>query len=215
VIAIVDYRAGNLTSVRLALDELGRESVITSDPTAIAAAERVIFPGVGAAGAAMRNLAELGLIEPLRRAVAGGRPFLGICLGMQILFDRSEEDGGVATLGLLPGRVARFRPNDPRDKIPHMGWNRVRFVRPHPVFEEMPAEGFFYFVHSYYAAPARAEHTLGVSDYAGGEFCAIAGAGNVIATQFHIEKSGPLGLRMLDAFARWDGRAAPAGARPC
>lgn len=215
MIAIVDYRAGNLTSVRLTLDELGRESVITSDPAVIAAADRVIFPGVGAAGAALKNLAELGLIETLRRVVAGGTPFLGICLGMQILFDRSEEDGGVAGLGLLPGAVVRFRPRDPRDKIPHMGWNRVRFARPHPVFDGLSTEGYYYFVHSYYAAPARPEHALGLTEYAGAEFCSIAGAGNVIATQFHIEKSGPLGLRMLDAFARWDGRDATAGARPC
>lgn len=213
MIAIVDYRAGNLTSVKLALDELGRDSVITADPAAIAAAERIVFPGVGAAGAAMRNLADLGLVEPLRRAATGGTPFLGICLGMQILFDRSEEDGGVDTLGILPGVVERFHPADPRDKIPHMGWNRVRFARPHPVFAGLPAEGFFYFVHSYFVVPVRPEHVLGVTDYAGRSFCSVTGAGNVLATQFHMEKSGPLGLRMLDRFAQWDGRdAAPPAA---
>lgn len=215
MIAIVDYRAGNLTSVRLALEELGHPCAITSDPAAVAAAERVIFPGVGAAGAAMHNLAALGLIEPLRQAVRSGKPFLGICLGMQILFERSEEDGGVATLGLLPGEVRRFRPADPADKIPHMGWNRVRWVRRHPLCAGLPQEGFFYFVHSYYVAPARPEHVLGVSDYAGVEFCAIAGAGNMVATQFHIEKSGSLGLRLLDAFARWNGHDTPTGVPPC
>ncbi len=213
VIAIVDYRAGNLTSVKLALDELGRDAIITSNPDDIAKAERIVFPGVGAAGAAMRHLTEMGLAEPLRQAIAAGTPFLGICLGMQILFERSAEDGGVECLGLLPGSVERFRPRDPRDKVPHMGWNLVRFARAHPVFAGLPPEGYFYFVHSYYVVPTRPEHALGRTDYAGVEFCSVAGAGSVIATQFHVEKSGPLGLRLLDAFTRWDGRGAEAS--PC
>ncbi len=207
MIAIVDYRAGNLTSVRWALEELGHDVRVTSDPAEVAAAERIIFPGVGAAGAAMRHLHESGLDEVIRRAAASGTPFLGICLGMQILFEFSEEDGGVETLGVLPGVVRRFRPADPREKVPHMGWNRVRWTRPHPVLEGLPRESYFYFVHSYYVCPARPEDVLGVSDYAGVSFCAAVASANVLATQFHIEKSGPRGLALLDRFARWDGRA--------
>lgn len=211
MIAIVDYRAGNLTSVRWALAEIGRAGVITSDPAAIAAAERIVFPGVGAAGAAMRHLAELGLAEPIRRAAREGTPFLGICLGMQVLFERSAEDGGVATLGLLPGRVERFAPADPREKVPHMGWNQVRIARPHPIFEGVPDGGEFYFVHSYYVAAGAPEHVLGRTDYGGVSFCSVTAVGNIVATQFHIEKSGALGLRMLENFTRWDGRAPAAG----
>ncbi len=209
MITIVDYQAGNLTSVKWALEELGHPACVTSNPAAVIAAERLIFPGVGAAGAAMRHLRERGLADALRDAAAAGVPLLGICLGMQILFERSEEDGGVETLGLLPGTVRRFRPSHPRDKVPHMGWNRVRWVRPHPLLEGLPNEMCFYFVHSYYVRPARPEVTLGLTDYADESFCAAAAADNLLATQFHIEKSGPAGLMLLDRFARWDGHAPP------
>ncbi len=214
MIAIVDYGAGNLTSVRWALDELGYPSRISSDPAEIVRADRIIFPGVGAAGAAMRHLRDRGLIEILRGAVAAGVPFLGICLGMQILFERTEEDGGVETLGVLAGDVRRFQPSYARDKIPHMGWNLVRWLRPHPVLEGISPTVFYYFVHSYYACPGRPGLTLGAAEYAGVEFCAAAACGSVVATQFHIEKSGRPGLALLDRFARWDGRERPGPARP-
>jgi len=215
---IVDYRAGNLTSVQWALEELGCPGRITADPAAVAAAERIIFPGVGAAGAAMAFLRTSGLAEALRRAARSGTPFLGICLGMQILFERSEEDDGVETLGILPGEVRRFRPANPRDKVPHMGWNRVRWARAHPVLAGLPSEEYFYFVHSYYAVPTRPMDVLGVCDYAGAPFCAAVAHANLIATQFHIEKSGRAGLALLERFLRWDGRGADndrPGGGPC
>jgi glutamine amidotransferase len=169
----------------------------------VAAAERVIFPGVGAAGAAMAALHELGLDEAVRAAVARGAPFLGICIGMQLLFDRSEEDGGVAGLGLIPGAVRRFRPSDPRDKVPQIGWNAVRQVAPHPLFEGVPDGAEFYFVHSYYPDPAGPEWRAGETEYAGARFASVAALGNVAATQFHPEKSGRVGLRLLGNFCRW------------
>jgi glutamine amidotransferase len=206
MIAIVDYKAGNLTSVRLACETLGLPAEITGDPARIEAAERVIFPGVGAAGSAMRNLAALGLPPVLRRVVARGTPFLGICLGTQIIFERSEEDGGTDCIGLLPGTVRRFTPADRRDKVPHMGWNRVRQARPHPLFAGIEDDSEFYFVHSYYPAPADPALACGLTDYAGVRFAAAVGRANLAATQFHPEKSGRIGLRLLENFARWDGR---------
>ena len=206
MLAIIDYKAGNLTSVQLAFDALGQESVITSDPAAIRAASRVVFPGVGAAGSAMRNLRELDLVPVLREVIAAGRPFLGICVGTQILFDFSEEDGGTPCLGLLPGRVALFHPPDSRDKVPHMGWNQVRIRRPHPLLAGI-ADGIdFYFVHSFYPQPARPEDVIGATDYAGVTFAAMVGRANIAAVQFHAEKSGPVGLKLLENFSRWDGK---------
>ncbi|MEI8242292.1 MAG: imidazole glycerol phosphate synthase subunit HisH [bacterium] len=204
-LAIIDYKAGNLTSVKLAFDALGQESVITSDPAVIRAAARVVFPGVGAAGSAMRNLQELNLVGVLREVIASGRPFLGICVGTQILFDFSEEDAGTTCLGLLPGRVARFRPPDGRDKVPHMGWNQVRIRRPHPLLAGIADDSEFYFVHSYYPQPARPGDVIGTTDYAGVIFAAMVGRDNVAAVQFHAEKSGPVGLKLLENFSRWDG----------
>ena len=206
MLAIVDYKAGNLTSVKLAFDALGQENVITSDPAAIRAADRVVFPGVGAAGSAMRNLRELGLSPVLREIVAAGKPFLGICVGTQILFDFSEEDGGTKCLGLLPGRVRLFHPSDPLDKVPHMGWNQMQIRRPHPLLAGIADGSDFYFVHSYYPAPARPEDIIGTTDYADISFAAMVGRGNIAATQFHVEKSGRVGLKLLENFSRWDGR---------
>lgn len=180
--AIVDYKAGNLTSVRLAFDALGAETEVTRDPAVIAAADRVVFPGVGAAASAMANLRELGLGESVRAAAESGKPFLGICLGMQILFDHSEEDGGVDTLGIIPGRVRRF-PDVPGFKVPEIGWNQVA------------GRGEYYFVHSYYAE--KCPYTCGVAEYAGVEFTAMVRKGRLWATQFHPEKSGRLGLELL------------------
>ncbi len=196
--AIVDYGAGNLTSVRYALDALNVESTVTRDADAIRAADRVVFPGVGAAKRAMENLRDLGLVEAVREAAAT-RPFLGICLGMQILFDFSEEDGGVETLGILPGRVRRF-PDVAGFKVPEIGWNQVApYVShdPHvshvPNVEEKVRE--FYFVHSYYAEIC--PWTVGVTDYAGVEFTAMVKKGKLWACQFHPEKSGRVGLDLI------------------
>ena len=206
MIAIVDYRAGNLTSVRLAFETIGAAAEVTSDPAAIRAAERSVSPGAGAAGSAMANLAELGLAPVPRERVAAGVPFLGICLGTQILFDRSEEDGGTACLGLLRGEARRFVPRTRADKIPEMGWNQARFERPHPLLAGIPDGADFYFVHSYYPAPADPADAVCTTEYAGTRFASMVGRGNLAATQFHPEKSGRAGLRLLENFARWDGR---------
>lgn len=203
MVAIIDYQAGNLTSVRLAMEALDAASVITSDPAEIRRAERVIFPGVGAAGAAMRTLRASGLDRTIRAVVAAGTPFIGICLGTQILFDFSEEDGGVSMLGLLPGTVRRFRPDDPRAKVPHMGWNQMRQLRPHPLLADVPDNSDFYFVHSFYPDPVEPADSLGATEFAGCRFASMVGRGNLAATQFHLEKSGPVGLLMLRNFLRW------------
>ncbi len=205
MIAIVDYRAGNLVSVRLALEALGAPACITQDAAQILDADRVIFPGVGAAGSSMRNLAELGLVEPLHAVVKRGTPFLGICMGMQVLFDHSEEDGGVDCLGLVHGQVRRFRPADPLHKVPQMGWNTVRLARHHPVFDGIEDNSEFYFVHSYYPSPADRALTIGETEYADACFAAVVGERNVVATQFHPERSGRIGLNLLRNFSAWDG----------
>ena len=211
MIAIIDYQAGNLTSVQLALESLGAVGEITADPARLRAAERVLFPGVGAAGSAMRTLRATGLDRAIRETVAAGTPFLGICLGTQILFESSEEDGGVDLLGLLPGRVRRFRPRDPRTKIPHMGWNQMRRLRQHPLLAEVPGNSDFYFVHSYYPDPADTADIIGLTDFADGAFASMVARGNLAATQFHVEKSGPVGLRLLRNFLNWQpGRDSPA-----
>ena len=203
MIAIVDYKAGNLTSVQLAFRALGCEAAVTSDPRVILSAERVVFPGVGAAGSAMRNLAGLHLVDALKQVAARGTPFLGICLGTQILLEHSEEDGGTPTLGILPGRVPRFQPADRWDKVPQIGWNQVRIVRPHPLLEGIADGSEFYFVHSFYPAPADPSLAIGTTDYAGVTFASMVGRANVAATQFHPEKSGRIGLRLLANFTRW------------
>jgi glutamine amidotransferase len=212
MIAIIDYKAGNLTSVRLAFEALGVPARITQSAAEIRAADRVVFPGVGAAGSAMRNIRELGLAEVIRETVNSGKPFLGICLGTQIILESSEEDGGTSGLGVVQGSVKRFRPADPRDKVPQMGWNSVAIRRPHPVFAGIEDNSEFYFVHSYYPAPARASDILGETEYAGVRFASAIGFRNLVATQFHPEKSGRIGLRLLDNFIRWDGTL-PAGGK--
>ena len=191
--AIVDYRAGNLTSVRYAFAAIGAETVVTSDPAVVAAAERVVFPGVGAARSAMRNLSEMGLVDAVREAAAT-KPFLGICLGMQILFDHTEEDGGVDTLGVIPGQVRRF-PDLPGFKVPEIGWNDVEPVGEVGILG--PADAY-YFVHSYYAELC--PFTVGRTSYAGVDFTAVVCRGSLFATQFHPEKSGKSGLELLSRF---------------
>jgi len=214
VIAIIDYRAGNLASVLRAVEHLGFEARITDDPAAVRAADRVIFPGVGAAGETMRQLRELGLDRVLRDDVfAARKPLLGICIGIQIAFEESEEDGATC-LGLVPGRVARF-PDRPGLKVPQIGWNAVRFARPHPVFSGVPDGAPFYFVNSYHPVPRDDDLILATTEY-GIVFPSVIGRRNLVATQFHIEKSGRFGLRMLENFCRWDPRRgdAPRGEGP-
>ena len=204
MIAIVDYRAGNLTSVARALEHLGHRCEITDRPERIRAADRVILPGVGAAGATMENLNVLGLAEVLRNDVArAGKPFLGICIGIQVLLERSEEDSAEC-LGIIRGEVRRYPAAvDGRPlKVPQIGWNRVHQTRKHPVFAGVPDLAHFYFVNSYYPMPANPEIAIATSDY-GVAFTAVIADDNVIATQFHLEKSGAAGLRLLDNFCRF------------
>ena len=189
--AIVDYRAGNLTSVQLAFAAIGEAATVTDDPEVIVAADRVVFPGAGAAKSAMESLKRAGLVDAVRFAALSGRPFLGICLGMQILFDHSEEDGGVDALGIFKGRVRRF-PDQAGFKIPEIGWNQVREV---DVKGEVGQRKEVYFVHSYYAEIG--PETVGVSEYAGVEFTAMVKRGKLWACQFHPEKSGRVGLSLL------------------
>lgn len=188
--AIVDYGAGNLTSVRNAFAALDVETVVTRDPSVIASASRVVFPGVGAAQSAMDNLSSMGLVEPVRAAASSGRPFLGICLGMQILFGHSEEDGGVDMLGVLGGQVRRF-PQVHGFKVPEIGWNSVRYAETVGAVRDPE----YYFVHSYYAELV--PETFGVAEYAGVKFTAMVKRDRLWACQFHPEKSGKIGLRLL------------------
>jgi imidazole glycerol-phosphate synthase subunit HisH len=203
MITIVDYDAGNLRSVKRACDALGIESVLSKDPEAVSRAERIIFPGVGAAKSAVDTLSRTGLGEAIRTAHGRGTPVLGICLGAQIVLEESEE-GDVRCLGLLPGRVRRFRPADPRLKVPHIGWNDVSVERAHPLLAGLEPGDEFYFVHSYYPSPADEDRAYATADY-GGAFCCALGKDNLFATQFHPEKSGRLGLKILERFVRWEG----------
>lgn len=206
MIAIIDYKAGNLTSVKLALEYIGADCKITADQKVIASAERIIFPGVGAAGEAMRNIHQLGLIDPILSAAANGTPFLGICLGTQVIYKFSEEDGGVACIGLVPGCVKKFNTSNKEYKIPQIGWNNVKIIQKHPVFEGIENNSEFYFVHSYYPKSTDTSFIIGETDYAEVRFTSVTGKNNIIATQFHPEKSGRIGLKLLDNFRRWDGK---------
>lgn len=204
MIAIIDYRAGNLTSVRLAFESLNIRARITDSPEEILQAERAVFPGVGAAGSAMDSLSRLGLVDVIKSVIAKGTPFLGICLGTQILLERTEEDGGVACLGFIPGTVRRFQPSNRLDKVPQMGWNSVAIRQPHPLFAGIRDNSEFYFVHSYYPAPTDRACILGETAYADAVFASAVGHDNVVATQFHPEKSGRTGLQLLANFCSWN-----------
>ena len=208
MIAIIDYGAGNLTSVKLAFDSLKTDSLITSSPADIISAERVVFPGVGAIGSAMQKLNDLKLVPVIRETVKNGIPFLGICLGTQIILEESEEDGGVKGIGLIKGRVRRFVPENQWDKIPQIGWNGIRIVRKHPVFSGIEDSSEFYFVHSYYPAPDSEKDVLATTGYAGVQFASVITSNNIVATQFHPEKSGRIGLKLLENFLSWDGKTA-------
>jgi len=199
VIAIVDYGRGNLGSVEKAFERVGIPAIVTEDPRAVDEADAVVLPGDGAFHDAMSNLAARGLVEPLRRALDGTRPFLGICLGYQLLFSSSEEFGEGRGLDVLPGVVRRFPPGR---KVPHMGWNRVEHDGSLALFDGVPSGAHFYFVHSYYPEPVRGGEDLSVAwcEY-GVRFAAAVQHGRVHATQFHPEKSQRWGLRMLENFA--------------
>jgi glutamine amidotransferase len=196
-LVIVDYGAGNLHSVTRAVVQAGVRPLVTSSSRYVDEAEALIVPGVGAAADTMLNLRRHALVEPIREYIASGRPFLGVCMGQQALFDVSEEGGEHECLGVLPGRVVRFESNGL--KVPHMGWNRVRQVRTHPIFEGIPDGSYFYFVHSYYPRPDDAAAVIGETEY-GVKFPSVVARDNVVATQFHPEKSGEMGLRMYANF---------------
>ncbi|MDK2927230.1 MAG: imidazole glycerol-phosphate synthase subunit HisH [Bacillota bacterium] len=196
MIAIVDYGMGNLGSVRYALQALGEEARVTADPAVIAAAPGVILPGVGAFGDAMAELRARGLVETVRQAAGSGRPFLGICLGMQLLFTAGEEGGYHEGLDILPGVVRRLRGEV---KIPHIGWNSLSFPRPTPLFGGVAPGSFVYFVHSYVAVPQEEAVVAATCSY-GEEFTAAVRRGNVWGTQFHPEKSSQVGLAVLRNF---------------
>jgi glutamine amidotransferase len=203
MITIVDYGAGNLTSVKRALDHLGIPSEITPDPGSISVAARIIFPGVGHAGAAMRVLRERGVDTALLGAFRTGTPILGICLGTQIILSSSDETDQPC-LGIISGHCPKFRLGDPSLKIPHMGWDSIEVRRRHPVLDGIAADDEFYFVHSFYPQPADTGDVYATCDYET-VFPAVIGRDALIATQFHPEKSGPAGLRLLANFAKWDG----------
>lgn len=201
MIAIVDYGAGNLRSVAKALAKLGYMARVTSDPAAVAEAEAIILPGVGAAADAMENLRRFGLVDTLRDTVAQNKPFFGVCLGLQILFAASEEGGWHECLGVLPGTVRRLPPGP---KTPHMGWNRVKQIGDHPLWKKIPDDSFFYFVHSYYVDPGDTSTVIGETEY-GLTFPSVVARGNLVGTQFHPEKSGDTGLWVYDNFCQMAG----------
>jgi glutamine amidotransferase len=199
VIAIVDYGMGNLRSVQKAFEKIGAKAVVTSDAGEVQQAEKVVLPGVGAFGACMENLQKLGLVPTIRKVIDNKKPFLGICMGLQVLFDEGEEFGKHEGLGIIPGKVIRFKL--PKQyKIPHMGWNRIHKKRRHPVLAEIDENAYFYFVHSYHVVPKDPQVIATTTDY-GKEFVSSIARDNIFACQFHPEKSQGLGLKMLKAFA--------------
>jgi len=206
VIAIIDYGMGNLRSVSKALEHLGFEAQISRDPELIATASHVILPGVGAFGAAMNNLYKLNLIRVVKDAAASGKPFLGICLGMQLLLEHSCELGIHEGLGIIPGRVIKFFDEAYKNidasqlKIPHMGWNSINIRRTTPFLSDVPDGSMVYFVHSYYVVPSDPSVVAATTEH-GVEYCSVIARDNVFATQFHPEKSGAIGLKMLQNFA--------------
>jgi len=202
MISIIDYKAGNLASVKRALNHLGLSCRVTNKPEDIASSERVIFPGVGAAGKAMEAIRSLDLYKVIQDIVAQKIPFLGICLGAQIILDKSDEDNA-ACLKIISGGARRF-PNA-SIKIPHMGWNTISLKREHPILKDIDQRAQFYFVHSYYPEPEREESIIATTDY-GIRFASVIGRDNVVAVQFHPEKSGRHGLQILKNFSKWNGK---------
>jgi imidazole glycerol-phosphate synthase subunit HisH len=206
MITIIDYGMGNLRSVQKGFEKVGFDAKVTDDPREVSKAERLVLPGVGAFRDCMTNLREGGFVEPILRHVESGRPFLGICLGLQLLFTESEEFGRHQGLGIVPGRVVRFpegmRDRDGELKVPHMGWNEIAIRRPAPIFRGIEDGSSVYFVHSYYVVPEDPEVTATETDY-GLSFCSSIWKDNVMATQFHPEKSQQVGLKILKNFGRF------------
>ena len=207
MIAIVDYNAGNLTSVELALGHLNHQAVVTCNRNTILNAERVIFPGVGSAGSSMENLKSRELIQTLWDFVETGKPMLGICLGSQVILESSLEDNHTECMKLLPGTTGMFTSTEEYPiKIPQIGWNQVNFreEEKHPIFKDIPNHTDFYFVHSYYPLPKQVEWELAHTIYGNTRFASVIGRGNLVACQFHPEKSGKWGLRLIDNFCKWN-----------
>ena len=198
-VAVVDYDAGNTLSVTRALEKVGAAVDLTPDPERVERADAVVLPGVGAFGDCVRKLGERGMDDACRSAFEAGKPFLGVCIALQVVFERSEESPGVEGLGILPGNVVRVEADGL--KVPHMGWNDLDVAREHPVLAGLDGEAF-YFVHSYYPEPAEDGDLLGTSEY-GGTFCAAAGRENLVAVQFHPEKSSRGGLKLYENFLAW------------
>ena len=199
MIAIIDYQMGNLRSVQKAFESLGTEAVITSDATVLQQADKVVLPGVGAFEDAIKELRNRDLVSPIHDLVASGKPFLGICIGLQLLFDVSYEGGEYEGLGIIAGEVQRFEIA-PEFKVPHMGWNQVNIEQASPILQGIDNNTYFYFVHSYYVVPSDPSVISLTSDY-DGTFCAGICRGNLFATQFHPEKSQRAGLKLLQNFA--------------
>jgi glutamine amidotransferase len=200
MLAIIDYQMGNLRSVQKGFEKVGHVATITSDPAVLAAADKIVLPGVGAFGDAIAELRRRDLVQPIKDAVAAGKPFLGICLGLQLLFDVGYEGGEFEGLGILRGKVVRFADLPRELKVPHMGWNRGSFKQPAPLLEGLEDGTFFYFVHSYYPVPDEAGVIAIEAEY-GRPFCAAVWRENLFATQFHPEKSQASGLKILQNFA--------------
>ena len=199
MIAVIDYQMGNLRSVQKGFERVGHQAEITSDPSRIAQASKLVLPGVGAFADAIAELKRREMVEPIRAAIEGGKPFLGICLGLQLLFERSFEDGDHEGMGVLKGEVRRFEV--PREfKVPHMGWNQVHYRNRPPIFEGIDDQTHFYFVHSYYVVPDDKTIVAGEAEYPD-PFCAMVWRDNLFATQFHPEKSQTAGLQVLKNFA--------------
>ena len=201
MIAIIDYGMGNLRSVSKALEYLGASCKLCSKGKDLARATKVILPGVGAFGDAMKELRSRGFIEPIHELVACKIKLMGVCLGLQLFFEKSEENPGVKGLGVFKGSVRKFRSAGV--KVPHMGWNDLKILKKHPLLEGIPSEEYFYFVHSYYGKPAAKSLTLASCKYGQEDFSAVIGNENVFATQFHPEKSQEAGLRILKNFIHW------------
>ncbi len=200
---IVDYDAGNIRSVQRACAAVVLVADISDDPAVVESADSVVFHGVGAAHSAVDTLHERGLDEALRSAFRKGTPILGICLGAQIVLEHTEE-GSRDCLGLIEGVCERFDFADRTLKVPHIGWNEIEIVKPHPLLKQIQSGDEFYFVHSYFTVPTHKECVYGMTEY-GIEFCSMLGKDNLFATQFHLEKSGRMGLKILDEFQRWEG----------
>ncbi len=207
-LVVVDYESGNLRSVSRALESCGVTPLVSGDPGELVNANAVVLPGVGAGPAAMSALQQRGLVEPLREYASSGRPFLGICLGLQLLLDWTDEEPGASCLGIVPGKVKRLPESNggPALKIPHMGWNSVAFSDTHPALCGIDSGSYFYFVHSFYAEPSERDGVVGATEY-GLPFCSVYAKDNVVATQFHPEKSGPVGLRIYRNFVAMAGNA--------